>query len=172
LEQLDAPHAPATQTSPAPQTVPSGTLAPVSPQAAAPVLQLVAPTWHALLGVHAPPAVHPTQAPPLQTRFVPHALPFAAFAPVSRHVDVPVLQSVVPTWQTLFGVHALPAVQATHAPALHTRSVPHAWPFRAFAPVSVHTATPLLQAVVPTWHAFLGVHARPFVHAAHTPFAQ
>jgi hypothetical protein len=71
-------------------------LAPVSLQTGVPLLQSMAPTWHALEGVHAALAVHATHAPAWQTSSVPHALPSGAFAPVSRHTEAPLVQSIVP----------------------------------------------------------------------------
>jgi hypothetical protein len=57
--------------------------APVSTQTEVPVVQLVAPAWHTLVGVHATFAVHGTQAPSEQTRFFPHVVPFTTFVPTS-----------------------------------------------------------------------------------------
>jgi hypothetical protein len=117
FEQAAGPHTPATHTLPAPHDAPSDALARVSVQTDVPVLQLVAPTWHALVGVHASPVVHEMHAPPLHTRFVPHDVPLDAFAPVSLHTAAPVAQLIAPVWQAFVdGVQVIPAVQAWQLP--------------------------------------------------------
>ena len=60
---VHATHAPALQTSLVPHEVPSEALVPESEQTGWPVLHDVAPTWHALVGVQLPPALHATHAP-------------------------------------------------------------------------------------------------------------
>ena len=67
------------------------------------------------------------------------------------------------------GTQAVPEVHDTQTPALHTRLVPHIVPFAAFVPVSVHTAVPVEQLVVPVWHRLTGVHEAPVAHATQLP---
>jgi hypothetical protein len=93
---VHAPHAPFSQTIPAPHCMPSRTFTPVSVQRGTPVEQSVAPTWQAFVGVQAAPAVQGVHAPAWQTSLVPQVVPFVAFVPVSLHWAVPVVQSIVP----------------------------------------------------------------------------
>src|SRR5512146_313559 len=149
--------APRLQERPAPQLVPSGTLAPVSVQAG-PLAQDVVPTWHAFAGVQTWPGVHATQAPPLQTSgrdaFTSHVVPSASAAP-STQVEVPVAQSVVPAWHGVgLPAQARPAVHAAQAPALHTRFVPQLVPSARRVVVSTQAWVPVAQEVVPATHAF------------------
>jgi hypothetical protein len=112
-------------------------------------------------------------APFRHTSFVPHAVPFVAFAPVSAQTLVPVEQSVLPTWQALLGVHVAPDVQATHEPASHTMLVPQLVPSAALLPVSVHVGELAEQSSLPVWHgALVGTHAAPVTHAVQTPLSQ
>jgi hypothetical protein len=48
-----------------------------------PVTHDVAPVLHGFVGMQLVPAAHMTQVPPLQTRSVPHTVPFANDWPVS-----------------------------------------------------------------------------------------
>jgi hypothetical protein len=110
---------------------------PVAPQVDCPELHDVVPVWQTfggVPGVHARLAVHATQEPSAQTRFVPHEVPSGTL-PVSEQVDCPELHDVAPVRQMLGGVpgmHATPEVQAIQAPAMHADPVGHATP--AFAP--------------------------------------
>jgi hypothetical protein len=97
---------------------------------------------------------------------VPHDEPFG-LSPFSVQTEVPVAHTVVPVRQRLVvGLQATPAVQMTHAPALHTLFVPQLVPFASDVPVSVHDIVPLAeQATCPTWHGLLvGMQAPPGVH--------
>jgi hypothetical protein len=49
-------------------------------------------------------------------------------------------------------VHAVPAVQALHAPLLHTLLFPHVVPLLTGVPVSPHTGAPVEQPIVPVSH--------------------
>ena len=129
-------HMPLLQTLLFPHEVPFATL-PVAAQTEVPVMHDVAPVRHAVAGVQATPAVQTPQTPPLQTLFVPHAVPFAT-SPVCAQTEVPVTQEVTPVRQTFAGVQATPAVQAPQAPLLHTRFVPHTVPLVRLPPVSAH----------------------------------
>ena len=87
--------------------------------------------------------------PLLQVLPVPHAVPFGTL-PVATHVCAPEEHEVVPSWQRLPpGVHAAPAVHATHIPMLHTSFAPHDVPFGAFVSM-VHAGMPPEHAVTPT----------------------
>ena len=141
---------PLSQIIPEPQLVPFATAVPWSTQASVPIEQLVSPLSHGLDGVHATPALHETQLPAEQTRFVPHAVPFARSFPWSAHVCEPEEQSVRPVWQGFAGVHDAPAVHAVHAPLSQTMLPPHDAPLPTGLLVSVQTAEPVLQLVEPT----------------------
>ena len=154
---VHAPHPPLLQTMFVPHELPFGLL-PASTHVMVPVRQDVAPFLQLLVGlvVHAVPAVHARQVPPLQTMFVPQAVPFALLLP-STQVIVPVEQDVVPFLQLLVGLvtHAEPAVHALHVPLLQTPLVPHEVPFATF-PVSAQTDTPVTHDVAPVRHGFVG----------------
>jgi hypothetical protein len=79
----------------APHAVPTGWL-PLSTHRDAPVAHEVVPSLHGLVGVQVVPAVHGTQLPEWQTRFVPQLVPSVRAVPVSWHIDEPVLQLSVP----------------------------------------------------------------------------
>jgi hypothetical protein len=79
----------------APHSVPTDLLV-VATQTELPVEHDVLPFLHGFVGEQVWPAVHDTQAPPLQTRFVPQAVPSAKFVPWSAQVGVPVTQVRAP----------------------------------------------------------------------------
>lgn len=107
------------QTRPLPHDVP-GVTRPASVQTGVPVPQEVVPPWQTIPGSHASPAAHGTQPPVLlQTRPVPQDVP-GVTGPASVQTAVPVLQDVVPPWQTIPGSHVAPAAHVTQAPALQT----------------------------------------------------
>ena len=122
--------------------------------------------------VQASPAVHEAHAPPLQTRFVPHAVPFdSGAAALSTQADVPVAQEVIPVRHgSGFVAHESPAVQEAHAPPLQTMFAPQLVPF-AFAAASRQTDVPVAQEVTPSWQSGSGfdVQDSPAVHDAHVP---
>jgi hypothetical protein len=91
--------------------------------------------------VQAAPAWHVTHDPFWQTMLVPHDVPFALL-PVSVHTEAPVVQTVVAFLHGFVVVQAVPAVQATHAPALQTMLMPQTMPFACAVPVSVHVGAP------------------------------
>jgi hypothetical protein len=64
------------------------------------------------------------------------------------------------------------APHALHVPDSQTLLAPQAVPFARLVPVSVHDGVPLEQSVVPVWHALVGVHEAPCVHALHIPLPQ
>jgi hypothetical protein len=172
LPAVHAAQVPLSQTSFVPHDVPLATSVSVSTQVGAPEEQLMEPTWHAFEGVHELPVVHAPQDPLSQTSFVPHDVPLATLVSVSTHADVPDAQDVVPAWHGFVGVHEVPAVHAEHAPLSQTLFVPQDVPFAAVLPVSLQTGKPDVQTVVPTSHAFVGVHAAPGVHPPHAPALQ
>jgi len=151
----------------APHSVPTGWL-PLVAHTEVPVAHDVVPSLHGSVGVQATPAVHGTQLPVRQTRFVPQLAPFATAVPVSWQVGAPVVQVSVPVWQGLGGAQALPAVHTTQAPLLHTRLVPHDAPFPTF-PVSAQTEAPVTHDVAPVRHGFVGWQEAPAVHAPQIP---
>jgi hypothetical protein len=115
--------------------------------------------------------VHATQLPPLQTWLVPQLVP-AAFALPSTQACAPVLHDVTPLRHEGLGlvVHALPAVQATHAPEpLHTWLLPQLVP-APLLPESLHVNAPVLHALRPVRQTpGLVVHAAPAVHEMQLP---
>jgi hypothetical protein len=136
----------------------------------APVAHDVTPFLQGLgFVVHASPAAHATQVPePLQTMSVPQPVP-GALLPPSMQVCVPVVQAVTPFLHAVgFAVHALPAVHATHVPALHTIPVPQPVPF-PLSVVSPHTGRPVVQEIEPFLHGFAGWQVMLIVHAPHVP---
>ncbi len=100
--------------------------------------------------MQAAPAWHVTHAPFWQTMLVPHEVPFALL-PVSVHTDAPVVQTVAAFLHGFVVVQAVPAVQFTHVPLLHTMLMPHMMPFACDVPVSVHVGAPAaVQVAWPT----------------------
>lgn len=177
---VHATHDPLSQTMLVPQAAPLARFVPWSAQVDAPVAHDVSPLWHALLGVHAVPAVQLTHDPAEQTWLVPHAVPSAAFVPVSVQVGAPVEQEVTPAWQGFVASEQdRPDTQDTHeldpppstppSGALkQTRLVPQLVPFGS-GPVSLHTDDPVSQEVVPVSQALAGVHERPAVQPTQLP---
>jgi hypothetical protein len=170
---VHAPHTPLSHTMPVPHAVPLPTLVPVSTQRGEPIEQSMEPLWHGSIGVQIAPWLHALHAPaPSQTMFAPHGEPAGAFEPVSVHTAMPVEHDVVPTWHAFGGTQVEPWAQEAHAPLLQTRLAPQDVPLVALLPVSMHVEVPLAHEVVPVWHAFVGVHADPAVHAVHAPVSQ
>jgi hypothetical protein len=129
-----------------------------------PVVHEVTPSKHGLgLVVQDWPAVQALHAPFKQTRFVPQPVPFCSGASgSSRQSSVPVVQDVFPPRHgSGLVVHATPALQMVHAPALHTWFVPHDVPF-ATSPVSTQTGAPVAHEMLPMLHTD-GVQAAPCV---------
>ena len=151
----------------APHSVPTGLL-PLVAHTDVPVAHDVRPTLHGSVGVQATPAVHGTQLPVRQTRFVPQLVPFATAVPVSWQLGAPVVQVSVPVWQGLGGAQAAPDVHGLQTPSKHTRLVPHVAPFGRF-PTSVQTEAPVTQEVAPLRHRVVGVQEAPAVHAPQMP---
>jgi hypothetical protein len=160
---LQAMQDPPKQVSPVPHVAPSVTESPVSMQVETPVAQLVVPWWQVFTGVQASPAVQATQLPPLQTWPAPHVEPSATSVGgvvLSPQTGEPVLQVFAPRWQGLGGTQVAPVVQATHAPALHTRFVPQARPSETFAS-STQTAAPVPHWTVPVLQGLAGAQGVP-----------
>jgi hypothetical protein len=149
---VQATHDPPLQTRFVPQPVPFGSAIVVATQVCVPVVQDVVPVWHGSGSVvQASPAVQPTHAPPLQTRFVPQLVPSVRWVDVSRQVSVPVEQSVMPATHG-FGFVEQPS-PVLHAPQTplpsQTAPVPQLAPAGSGAP-SRHTGAPVEQEVVPS----------------------
>jgi len=89
---------PLLQTRFVPHDVPLARFRVVSVQAIG--LQLCVPAWHGFAGVQDMPTVHDTQAPLLQTRFVPHDVPLATLA-VSVQTGAPVVHTIAAIRQGL-----------------------------------------------------------------------
>jgi hypothetical protein len=100
---------------------------------------------------------------------VPHDVPFGRLA-LSVHTATPVAQTFVPVRHGLVGVQAVPAVQATHEPLLHTMFVPQTMPFACDACVSMHVWAPAAEHIVrPMWHGLVGWQASPALHPPPVP---
>jgi hypothetical protein len=93
---VHALHVPVWHTMFTPHEEPSASAVPVSVHVATPVEQSAVPVWHGLVGTQAMPCVHASHAPLSQTWLVPQLVPFVTLVPVSRHVSVPMEQSVTP----------------------------------------------------------------------------
>jgi hypothetical protein len=169
---VHAVHEPLSQTSFVPHEVPLLTLVPVSVHTETPVEQEVVPVWHGLAGVQFALLVHAVHVPLSQTWLVPHDVPLVTWVVVALQTGVPVVHEVVPVTHGFVGVHAAPVVHVIQLPLLQTSLVPHEVPLETLVPVSVQTDTPVVQEVVPVWHAFVGVHAAFAVHALHEPLSQ
>jgi hypothetical protein len=154
-----------------PHVVPFEALVPRSVHIGEPEEHDWLPLWQGLLGgVHVVPEVQETQLPALQTRLLPHDVPFET-VPVIMHTELPLLHTVLPVWHMLpFGVQALPAVQGLQLPPLHTRFVPQLVPFARLLPVSVQLGVPDEQLSEPVWQGAVdGVQLVPAEHAMHWP---
>src|SRR5450432_3688359 len=166
---LHATHVPAKHTFPLPHMVPSGWLA-MSEQTEIPVAQEVAPTLQGVADWQAWLSLQAVQLPLLQTLSAPQAIPLGTTPPASGQLTDGT-QVVFPVWQALVGTQSRPAVQDVHAPPLHTIPAPQSLPFGAL-PDSTHTGDPVLHAVTPTRHWFLGtVQLAPTTQAPQTPTA-
>jgi hypothetical protein len=166
-----ATHAPASQTSPAPQLVPFATL-PDTLHTGVPPEQSVVPVWHGLPGEQAVPVTHAPHVPLSQTWPAPQLVPSTTL-PVALHTATPVEQLVVPVWHGLVGEQEVPAVHATHDPASQTRPVPHEVPLLTAWVVLPQTGTPVEQTMAPVTQGLGGVlHTAPAVQAEHTPLSQ
>ena len=122
------------------------------------MVQAICPVLHAAVGVQAAPVVQAAQAPALHTRFWPQDAPSLTLLPESVQLGVPPAQESVPVWHLLVGVQAMPALQATHWPPLHTLLAPQSEPSGAF-PDTVQTGVPDVQLKVPALHVTLGSQA-------------
>lgn len=150
-----------------PQAVASGSAAP-SAQTGAPVEQLITPDAQAFgFPLHAVPATHATHEPPLHTP--PGQAAPVPTLPVSTQTAEPLEQLIVPVLQGLAGVHAAPALQALHEPALQTPPG-HDVPFILLEP-SRQTAAPVEQLTTPFLQADDGlvVQAAPSLQALQAP---
>jgi hypothetical protein len=166
-------HEPPLHTWSVPQLVPFGSGVAVEMQVCAPVAQEVTPVRHGSGSVaQARPAVQAVQAPALQTRSVPHGVPFGSgTAPLSTQVEVPVAHEVMPVRHgSGFVAQVRPAVQATHVPPLQTWFVPQPVPFGICVAVSTQVCEPVAQEVVPATHGFgLFEQGPPAVQVEQTP---
>jgi len=155
-----------------PQLVPADFWVPLT-QVCAPVLHDVVPLKQTLgLVVQLCPAVHALQVPlPLQTWFVPQVTP-ADFGVPFTHVWLPVVHDVVPLKQVPgLVVQLWPEVHPMQLPEpLHTWFVPQLVPAERGVP-STHCWLPVLHAVTPLAHAWLGlvVQLEPAVQATQVP---
>src|SRR5258708_5815767 len=137
-------------------------------QVGVPVAQDVVPFLHGFDGWHERFAVHETQLPAEQTRFVPQAVPSECIVPVAVHVGTPDAHASLPPWQGFVGWQVAPSTQAMHEPIEHTWFMPHGLP-SPWLPEAMHTETPVAHEVSPSLHASLAVHALPAAHEPQTP---
>jgi hypothetical protein len=167
---VHALHVPLSHTSLTPHVVPFVAGIPVSVQLGVPPEQTMVPRSHALVGVHDAPFEQAAHVPFSQTLLVPHVAPLGRSLFVLAHTDAPLAQPVAHTVHEPVGVHTVPAVHGLQKPLRHTMLAPHVAPLARCVPVSVHTATPVEQSVVPVSHGTVGgVHAAVCVHALHAP---
>jgi hypothetical protein len=104
------PQVPALQAPPVAQGVPSGAGLWVSLHAGGDLEQSSTPTSQGLAGGHDPPGTHAVHAPDSHTP-PEQPVPSGAAPPLSAHTGAPDVHSIVPTWQTSPGVHAVPDTQ-------------------------------------------------------------
>jgi hypothetical protein len=111
-----------------------------------------------------------TQAPPLQTRPVPHEAPSAAAVPASSQAAPEAAQRTAPTgWQGFDVVHAAPGTQggvATQVPPLHVWSAPQAAPSASASPGWQTGPVAAQETVPPGRHGFPVVQGAPAMHGA------
>jgi hypothetical protein len=169
---VHAPQFPLSHTSFVPHGVPLAAAVVVATQAATPLPHEIVPVTQGFVGTQLPPAVHDTQLPPLQTSLVPHVVPLATSTDVETHVDVPLLQDVVPVTHGFVGLHETPAVHETQLPLSQTSFVPHVVPLGTAVVPATQLDTPLLHDVVPVTHGFDGVHDVPATQAPQLPLSQ
>jgi hypothetical protein len=95
-------------------------------------------------------AVHETQLPLMQTKFVPHDEPFVTL-PLSVQTGAPLVHTIAPVRQGLpLTVHDAPAWQVMQLPLpLQTLPVPQLVPAETAVPLSLHTGAPVVQLRVP-----------------------
>jgi hypothetical protein len=108
-----------------------------------------------------------TQVPSMQTRPVPHGVPLELL-PDATHVDTPVEHEVIPALQGSVKGQVFKAAQATHAPALHTLSIPQLVPSWMGSPLSAQLMVGE-QTFLPAWQGFVGVQESPTVQGTHAP---
>jgi len=146
---VHAPQTPLLQTRLVPHVAPFTRFLPVSEHVISGE-QACVPAWHGFTGIHDTPAVHDTQIPALQTRFVPQEVPLATFAD-SAQTGTPVLHVRVPVRQGLpVTAQLAPTLQSPQIPvALHTLSVPQLVPAATSVFLSVQTGVPVVQVSVP-----------------------
>lgn len=146
--------------------VPAGAL-PLAVHTGAPVVQLVVPVVQGLPVEHDAPGIHATQLPAALHTPPLHAVPTGSGL-VALQTGDPVVHEIVPEWQAVAGVQAMPVVHALHVPlALQTPPV-HAVPAGEL-PLAVQTGAPVVHEMVPVWQAVGGVHAIPLVQVLHIP---
>jgi hypothetical protein len=166
-----APQFPLLQTSPVPHAVPLATAVVVATQVSWPVLHEVVPVKHWFEGVHAVPAMHEIQFPPLQTSFVPHVVPLATGVVVATQLDTPVLHDVAPIKHRFDGLHGVPATHETQLPLSQTSFVPHTVPLPAL-PVAAQVCCPEAHDVVAVSHVLLREHGALATHPRQAPSKQ
>ncbi|MGC4086963.1 MAG: hypothetical protein QM756_03495 [Polyangiaceae bacterium] len=169
LPSAHATQAPAEHTLPVAQGVPFGAL-PETSHVEVPVEHEVEPSLHGSLGWHEVPALHVTQAPALHTLLVPQLVPFATAVVLAVH-PIAGVHVVFPVTQGFSGTQSRPAEHETHTPPLQIWFVPQDVPLSTFA-LSMHTATPVLQAVMPLRHGLpLIAQVAPTLQATQVPVA-
>jgi hypothetical protein len=139
--------------------------------AADPVAQEIVPFLHGLPVSQEAPSLHGMQLPLLHTWPEPQALPFATLA-ISTQTEVPLAHEVLPVLHGLLGVQVVLAVQALHCPLAQTMLAPQEAPAGRSLPVSLHSAIPLVQDMVPVWHLLAGVQTIPAMHWTQLPSPQ
>lgn len=141
VQSTQATHAPALQTEPAPQLVPSASGVPVSVQIG-PGPQVSVPVSHGFAGTQEP-AAQRTQAPALQMPSVPQGVPSGRL-PLSTQAAEPLAQVMVAVRQVATVTHDAPSVQGPQTPLAQTWFTPQVVPFASIRPVSTQ-AGPVVQ---------------------------
>ena len=129
------------------------------------------PRWHGFAaGVQSCPEGQELQAPAKQTWFWPQDVPSVFAEPRSVQTARPVAHEFAPAWQGKpEGSHAVPGVQAPHAPPLQYRLEPQADPSTKACPLSLHNWVPVEQSVSPLWQGFAPSQIAPLTQPTQDP---
>ena len=165
---------PARHTCPAPHAVPAGLSVPVSAQSSWPDAHEVFVSLHALVPVHALPAVHAAQSPSKQTLSVPHAVPLAMSPGCASHTAEPVLHEIAATLHSEPAtVQVSPSLHALHVPPTQKSLVPHAVPSSRLAAPGTQSGAPVAHDSTPALHSPCpSAQAPPAAQVMHAPALQ
>lgn len=159
---------PPLQTLPVPHGVPLALFV-VSLQTDEPLLQLVAPFLHGLLGLHVVPEVQEPQLPLLHTLFGPQLVPLPTL-PLSTQTGEPEEHSVKPSLHGFDGAQLWPCAHTLQVPR-PSQTMP--WPQEipgGDSPVSLQLGAPPLQSTVAVAHTLEAAQLAPWAQSTHLPF--